>query len=109
MRGRRRLNMRRDPPPELIIEVDITSPSIPREPIFAAFGVPEIWRTNGRRVQCLHLIDGAYQVRKRSLALPFLEPAQLQPFVSQMAVNGETATLLAFIRWVRRQGWSWTA
>src|SRR3954466_13251495 len=55
MRGRKRLNMIKDPPPELVVEIDITSRSVPREPIYAALGVPEIWRYDGRRIQCLQL------------------------------------------------------
>ena len=105
MRGRKRLNLKRDPAPELVVEIDITSPSVPREPIYAALGVPEIWRSNGRRIQCLHLIDGAYHPRKHSLALPFIEPAQLQQFVNEMGLRGETAALRTFVKWVRRGGW----
>ncbi len=105
MRGRKRLNMKRDPAPELVVETAITSLSVPREPIYAALGVPEIWRSNGRRIQCLHLIDGEYQLRKHSLALPFIEPAQLQQFVNAMSLRGETAGLRTFIKWVRKSGW----
>jgi Uma2 family endonuclease len=105
MRGRKRLNLRRDPPPDLVVEMDVTSSSVPREPIYAGLGVPELWRSNGRRVQCLHLIDQRYQPRKHSLCLPFLDPAELQPFVAMCDVRGETAALLQFIKWVRKQKW----
>ncbi len=105
MRRRKRLNLKRDPPPDLVVEIDITSPSIPREPIYAALGVPEIWRSDGRRIQCLHLIGETYGVRKHSLALPFIEPAQLQRFVDLMAARGETAGLQAFVSWMRKQVW----
>src|SRR5438105_2793299 len=44
MRGKRRLDLRKDPPPELVVEIDIASRSVPRQPIYAALGVPEIWR-----------------------------------------------------------------
>ncbi len=106
MRGRKRLNMTRDPRPELVVEIDVPSPSVPREPIYVALGVPEIWRSNGGRVQCLHLIDGRYQPRKSSLSFPFLEPAWLQRFVTAMAVRGATAGIRAFVKWVRTQGWT---
>ena len=105
-RGRKRLNLKRDPAPDLVIEIDITSPSIAREPIYAALGVPEIWRSNGRRIQCLHLVGGTYHLRKHSLAFPFLEPGQLQSFVNGMSIRGETATLKQFVTWVRSAGWS---
>ena len=44
IRGVKRLDMTIHPAPDLIIEVDITSLSTNRQSIFAAFGVPEIWR-----------------------------------------------------------------
>src|SRR6266478_1708430 len=44
MRGRRALNLQRDPPPDLAVEVDVTSSSLDRLDIYATLGVPEIWR-----------------------------------------------------------------
>jgi Uma2 family endonuclease len=105
MRGRKRLNMRKDPPPELVVEIDITSRSVPREPIYADLGVPEIWRYDGRRLQCLHLSGGEYHVRKHSLAFPFLEPAQLQQFIDRFWDEEENSVLRAFLGWVRKNGW----
>ena len=45
------INLAVDPPPELIIEVDVTSPSLPRFPIFAEVGVAEVWRYDGSDVK----------------------------------------------------------
>jgi Uma2 family endonuclease len=45
--GRRRLDLRTDPPPDLAIEVDVTHSSLDRLAIYAALGVPEIWRLAG--------------------------------------------------------------
>jgi Uma2 family endonuclease len=44
IRGVKKLDLAIHPPPDLIIEVDITSPSIDKFPIYAQVGVPEIWR-----------------------------------------------------------------
>jgi Uma2 family endonuclease len=105
MRVKKRLDLKKDPPPELVVEIDIASRSVPREPIYAALGVPEIWRYRTRRVECLHLIDGEYHVRKRSLAFSFLEPALLQRFIEMAVVDGETTMIRKFIAWVRKNGW----
>jgi Uma2 family endonuclease len=105
MRGRKRLDLKKDPPPELVVEIDITHRSVPREPIYAALGVPEIWRFNGRRLQCLHLRGGEYSLRKMSLAFPFLEPALLQQFIDRLASEDETSILKTFAAWVRKNGW----
>lgn len=105
MRGRKRLNMKKDPPPELVVEIDITHRSVPREPIYAALGVPEMWRFDGRRLRCLHLRGGAYVVRKMSLAFPFLEPALLQQFIDRLEDQDETSIIKAFVAWVHKNGW----
>jgi Uma2 family endonuclease len=105
MRGKKRLNLRKDPPPELVIEIDVTHRSIPREPICAALGVPELWRYDGQ-VQCLHLKSGEYVVRKMSLAFAFLEPARLSQFIDMVPPAGETAAMKAFVAWVRKSGWA---
>lgn len=105
MRGRKRLDLKKDPPPELVVEIDVTHRSVPREPIYAALGVPEIWRLGGLHLQCLHLKGAEYSVRKMSLAFPFLEPALLQQFIERLAHQDETSILKAFVAWVRKNGW----
>ena len=106
MRGRKRLDLKKDPPPELVVEIDITSRSIDREPIYAALGVPEVWRYDGRRLRCLNLLGSEYHIRKRSLAFPFLEPAQLQRFLDMLPQQDETSIIKAFVAWVRKNGWT---
>src|SRR5580692_10050726 len=44
IRGKKEINLRKDPPPDLVIEVDITSPSLNKLPIFWNIGVSEVWR-----------------------------------------------------------------
>ena len=105
MRGRRRLDLKRDPPPELVVEIDITHRSIAREPIYAALGVPEIWRFDGARLHCVHLVDGAYSDCKMSLAFPFLEPALLTRFIEMLNEHEETSIIRAFMNWVQSSGW----
>jgi Uma2 family endonuclease len=56
IRGKRRLSLDAgDPPPDLVVEVDITSPSGSKLPIYARLGVPEVWRHNGERLAILGL------------------------------------------------------
>jgi len=103
MRGRKRLDLRKDPPPELVLEIDITSRSVPREPIYAALGVPEIRRNDGRKLQCLHLAGSKYRVARRSLVFPFLQPAQLTQFIDQLPLKDENSILREFLKWARAQ------
>ncbi len=58
------------PPPDLVIEADVTSSSVPRLPIFAAVGVPEVWRWRNETLSVLHLEAGDYVERPESRVLP---------------------------------------
>jgi Uma2 family endonuclease len=101
MRGRKRLDLRKDPPPELVVEIDVTSRSVPREPIYAALGVPEIWRYDGRKLQCLHLAGKKYRIARRSLVFTFLQPAQLTQFIDQLPFKDENSILREFLKWAQ--------
>lgn len=60
VRGKDRIDLAVDPPPDLVIEVDITSPSINKLPIHAQLGVPEVWRYDGVKLEILRLGDARY-------------------------------------------------
>ncbi len=81
MRGKKRLDLRRDPAPELIVEIDITSPSIKRLPLFAAFGVQEVWRFDGQELEILILQEDEYRKSDNSLALPKVSAEAVAGFV----------------------------
>ncbi len=71
--GKERFDMTVDPPPDLAIEIDIHPPDIARQPIYAALGVPEVWRYDGREVMSLHRADsGKYVAATSSVAFPKL-------------------------------------
>jgi Uma2 family endonuclease len=61
VRGKDRIDLTVDPPPDLVVEVDIASPSISKLPMFAEFGVPEVWRFDGERSSMLRLRGGGYE------------------------------------------------
>ena len=100
--GRVDINLKHDPPPDLVIEVEITRDPLPKFPIYAALGVPEIWHLEGPQLRCLHLSDrGAYQVAAASLAFPFLRPVDLNRFLATLPTEGEHKLIMAFRDWVR--------
>lgn len=72
-----------DPPPDLTIEVDVTRESLDRFPIFAAFGVPEVWRYDGSRVAVFRLEGGQYVETEVSPAFPALTGALITQFLEQ--------------------------
>jgi Uma2 family endonuclease len=60
VRGKDKIDLKIDPPPELVTEVDVTNPSLPKFPIFARLGVSEIWRYDGAEVKFYRLQDNDY-------------------------------------------------
>ena len=97
IRGVKRLDMSVHPAPDLIVEVDITSLSTGRQSIFAAFGVPEIWRFDGEKIQILKLENNKYVEISNSLALPKVTPEILTEFIGK----SETLSRLEWINEVR--------
>lgn len=60
MRQKQNLDLTQDPPPDLVIEVDYTSSSIDRMPIYLALGIPEVWRYDEPVMQIYQLREGVY-------------------------------------------------
>jgi Uma2 family endonuclease len=80
-RGRAQIDPTVDPPPDLVIEIEITQSAIPKLPIYAEFGVREVWRFDGDRVTMLHLVAGQYDRTGTSDALPRLTAERVTEFM----------------------------
>jgi Uma2 family endonuclease len=102
--GKQRIDLTVDPPPDLVIEVDITNPSLPRLPIFAAVSVPEVWRYDGERVQILQLADRRYVEAERSVALPLLTSAVATQLMELSKTLKSSLWLRRVRDWVRAGG-----
>ena len=92
-----------DPPPDLIIEVDVTSPSLARFPIFAAFGVPEVWRYDGSRVAIYRLEGGRYVEALSSSAFPPLTAELATRFLKERPGTRNTPWVRRVREWARQQ------
>jgi Uma2 family endonuclease len=99
--GKDRLDLSSDPPPDLVIEIDLTSESSGKFAIYAAMGVPEIWRYDGSKWQIWLLADQSYALATHSLAFPFLGAQQIVEFVTRSETTGTYQTRRAFREWVR--------
>ena len=76
-----RIDLTRDPPPDLVIEVDLTHGSLDKFPIYAALAVPEVWRFSGSQALIYELSDGDYVESERSATMPQLSAQQLTAFI----------------------------
>jgi len=70
VRGKDEIDLTVDPPPELVVEVDITHGSLSKFPILAAIGVEEIWRFDGNEVIFYRLQNEDYKQVAESVCLP---------------------------------------
>jgi Uma2 family endonuclease len=82
--GKRDLDFTREPPPDLAIEVDISSSSLDREGVYAALGVPELWRCDGATLRFYQLnANRLYEECARSPTFPFIDPNHLMELLER--------------------------
>lgn len=93
MRGKTEVNLDFDPPPDLTIEVDIKHSSLNRMSIFAAVGIPEVWRYDGEKLVVYLLKNNEYQVSRTSSALLSAESERL----SRLIETGKNSTRKEFL------------
>lgn len=97
VRGKARIDLDVDPPPDLVIEVDITSPSLDKLPIYAQMGVSEVWRYDGDDLSFFTLDQGQYSEVATSAVLP---PITAQ-VVSELVEKSKSLGLASWLREVR--------
>ncbi len=95
------LDFENDPPPDLTIEINRTSSSVPRMPIFAAFGVPEVWRFDGTEVRFYFLEEGVYLETKTSLTLPILSSEKATQLLNDSKKMKSTTWIRSIRDWVK--------
>lgn len=103
VRGKQELDLETDLPPDLAIEIDITSSSVNKFEIYSALGVSELWRYNGQDLKFYHLAEGQYIERDSSLAFPIVSPPDMNRFLEQSKTLGEITLLKSFRAWVREK------
>ncbi|MEG4212810.1 Uma2 family endonuclease [Microcoleus sp. S13_B4] len=101
IRGKRDINLPEDLPPDLAIESDYTNSSVNKDSIYAALGVPELWRYRRESLQVYQLVEGKYEMCDRSLAFPFLPVAEIPGFIEQSRTVGQRAAVRLFRQRIR--------
>ena len=100
VRGRR-INLEIDPPPDLAIESDYTSSSVDKQSIYAALGVPELWRYTRQTLQVYQLVEGEYEPREQSITFPFLPVTEIPGFIEQSNIQGQRTAVRLFRQRIR--------
>jgi Uma2 family endonuclease len=104
MRGKKRWKAKIDPPPDLAVEIDITSSWLDRLAIYAALNVPEVWRFDGETLKILVLAaNGKYRERTKSLAFPSLPMKEFAGFITKLGRTDEVSLIQEFVAWLRSE------
>lgn len=96
------VDLTRDPPPDLVVEIDITSTSIDKFQLYASMGIPELWRYNGQIWRIYQRQGSQYTEVEQSPTFPWVEKVQLYHFLEQCQ-RGEVAAERKFRKWVRER------
>ncbi len=94
--GKRELDFDVDPPPDLVVEVEMTSSAIKKMQLFAAMQVTEVWRHDGELLQMYQLMEGNYQLIESSLQLPGLTSQKINETLAKRDTIGETKLIQGF-------------
>ncbi|MBD2307587.1 Uma2 family endonuclease [Chroococcidiopsis sp. FACHB-1243] len=102
VRGKR-VDLSIDPPPDLILEVDITHTDINKNQLYQEMQVPEFWRYNGKILTIYLLERDRYRESETSPTFPSLTKSIIYEFLAQCHTQGEAQTKRAFRAKLREQ------
>lgn len=103
VRGRLDIDFAQDTPPDLVLEIDITSKSLDRLPIYARLGVPEIWHYDLGILKIYQLRAGQYQETDISLTFPSIPVKGIPNFIVKNIALGRRKLRQKFRVWVRQK------
>jgi Uma2 family endonuclease len=102
VRGRLDINLRRDPPPDLAIEVDLRPYLAFKLEVYARLKIPEVWNYDGIDLLMFALQEnGEYNEVSTSRALPFLKPEHLKGFLSLFTQMDENSLIREVRKWAK--------
>ncbi|TDI44111.1 MAG: Uma2 family endonuclease [Acidobacteria bacterium] len=101
VRSKEELDLSVDPSPELVIEIDVTSTSIHKDPVYAQLGVREVWRYDGNELRIAKLVGKSYVVSERSATLPLVTATVLTQFLESSRTATRPELVKSFRQWIR--------
>jgi Uma2 family endonuclease len=95
--GKRIITLDSDPPPDIAVEIDLTRRSFRKLSIYAALGIPEVWRYDGQTLRIYALTENQYSEIHESQFLSGLTDSMLAR-VLEASTTGETMDILKAFR-----------
>ncbi len=90
-----------DPPPDLVVEIDVSRPRYSKKEIYARMGVPEFWQYNGQTFKIFALDEDEYVEVDHSPSFPFIRSGDLAALLERSKTENNLSTLKSFREWVR--------
>ena len=103
IRGKREVDLFVDPPPDLVLEMEVSRASLNKLSLYASMGIPEVWRCDGQRIAIFALEQEAYRGSPSSLALPVLTSDVLTRFLLESRTMLSPDWFQMIVDWAREQ------
>ena len=95
------LDLSIDPPPDIVVEIDLSRTRIDKQAIYATIGVPEFWRFDGKSLRAFERVGGIYAEVARSAKLSGLPIATLAAYLDQRSRTRRPELIAAWQSWLR--------
>lgn len=101
----RTIDLSQDPPPDLIVEINIANTNSNKKAIYQTLKVPEFWIYSGKtqRLSFHILQNDQYQLANTSRTFSIMQPTTLQQFVETCKQTGELTAKRQFRTWLQQQ------
>jgi Uma2 family endonuclease len=99
--GKTEIDLESSPPPDIAVEIDVTSDSAKKLSLYAALAIPEVWLDDGKRFAIYELAGAEYVEVAASRFLSGLSGAILTKYLDLGAAQGQTKALDAFVRTIK--------
>lgn len=103
VRGKKRLDLAKDPAPDLVVEIDVTSSSDNRLQVYTDLGVAEVWIYNGESLVIQQLQNGIYITSQTSQFFLNIPIPEIASFLQQAEKIDYLELVKVFRDWIRSQ------
>lgn len=90
------------PVPDVAVEVDISTESLDKFPIYSELKVSEVWIFNREKLTFYELRGGNYHQIENSLSMPKMNSKDLLKFLKLSNKKGQTSALREFRKWLTK-------
>lgn len=94
--GKERIDWRNDPPPDLVLEIDVTSYSNVND--YIPYRVPEVWLFRNKQLSIYQLQGDGYELGSQSLYFPEVNLSEAIGRCLQIAYQRNTSAAIRYLR-----------